>query len=161
MDCHEPHLAPNEKTQPIQWTKRPTGALVAVNSLWPIRQTCRIFTVLLVLSIIVTVLSGHKIPFRKGFTNGFTNPSHYIPPFYLDPLFFWGWRGFWILFLFFCFCFFCVCVYVCIGDSPTMGALLDLRSSRPLGRRRLKICKAPLAHDLLLCETIVFFFFVF
>jgi len=35
MDCHEPHLAPNEKTQTIQWTERPTGALVAVNSLWP------------------------------------------------------------------------------------------------------------------------------
>jgi hypothetical protein len=33
MDCHEPHPAPNEKTQPIQWTERPTGALVAVNSL--------------------------------------------------------------------------------------------------------------------------------
>jgi hypothetical protein len=28
-----PIRAPNEKTQPIQWTKRPTGALVAVNSL--------------------------------------------------------------------------------------------------------------------------------
>jgi hypothetical protein len=25
-----------EKTQPIQWTERPTGALVAVNSLWPV-----------------------------------------------------------------------------------------------------------------------------
>jgi len=36
IDCDEPHLAPNEKTQPIQWTERPTGALVAVNSLWPI-----------------------------------------------------------------------------------------------------------------------------
>jgi len=35
MDCHEPHSAPNEKTQPIQWTERPIGALVAVNSLWP------------------------------------------------------------------------------------------------------------------------------
>ncbi len=35
MDCHEPHPAPNEKTQPIQWTERPTGALVGVNSLWP------------------------------------------------------------------------------------------------------------------------------
>jgi hypothetical protein len=35
MDCHEPHPAPNEKAQPIQWTERPTGALVAVNSLWP------------------------------------------------------------------------------------------------------------------------------
>jgi hypothetical protein len=35
MDYHEPHPAPNEKTQPIQWTERPTGALVAVNSLWP------------------------------------------------------------------------------------------------------------------------------
>jgi hypothetical protein len=33
MDCHEPHPTPNEKTQPIQWTERPTGALVAVNSL--------------------------------------------------------------------------------------------------------------------------------
>ncbi len=35
MDCHEPHPAPNEKMQPIKWTERPTGALVAVNSLWP------------------------------------------------------------------------------------------------------------------------------
>jgi len=36
IDCDEPHPALNEKTQPIQWTERPTGALVAVNSLWPI-----------------------------------------------------------------------------------------------------------------------------
>jgi hypothetical protein len=35
MDCREPHPALSEKTQPIQWTERPTGALVAVNSLWP------------------------------------------------------------------------------------------------------------------------------
>jgi len=35
IDCDEPHPALNEKTQPIQWTERPTGALVAVNSLWP------------------------------------------------------------------------------------------------------------------------------
>ncbi len=35
MDCDEPHLAPNEKTQFVQWTKRPTGALVAAGSLWP------------------------------------------------------------------------------------------------------------------------------
>jgi hypothetical protein len=35
IDCDEPHPAPNEKTQPIQGTERPTGALVAVNSLWP------------------------------------------------------------------------------------------------------------------------------
>ncbi len=35
IDCDEPHPAPNEKTQPIQWTERSTGALVAVNSLWP------------------------------------------------------------------------------------------------------------------------------
>jgi hypothetical protein len=34
MDCHEPHMMSNEKTQPIQWTERPTGALVAVGSLW-------------------------------------------------------------------------------------------------------------------------------
>jgi len=33
IDYDEPHPAPNEKTQPIQWTERPTGALVAVNSL--------------------------------------------------------------------------------------------------------------------------------
>ncbi len=39
IDCDEPHLAPNEKTQPIQWTERPTGALVAVNSLWPVKCT--------------------------------------------------------------------------------------------------------------------------
>jgi hypothetical protein len=35
MDCDKPHLAPNEKTQPIQWTKHPTNALVAVGSFWP------------------------------------------------------------------------------------------------------------------------------
>ncbi len=35
MDCHEPHRAPNEKMQGIQWTERPIGALVAVGSLWP------------------------------------------------------------------------------------------------------------------------------
>jgi hypothetical protein len=35
MDCDEPHPAPNEKTQGIQWTERPTGALVAAGSLWP------------------------------------------------------------------------------------------------------------------------------
>jgi len=29
VHCDEPHLAPNEKTHPIQWTERPTGALVA------------------------------------------------------------------------------------------------------------------------------------
>ncbi len=33
-----PHPAPNEKTQPIRWTERPTGALVAVVSLWPWKQ---------------------------------------------------------------------------------------------------------------------------
>ncbi len=36
IDCDEPHPAPNEKMQPIQWTERPTGALVAVDSLCPI-----------------------------------------------------------------------------------------------------------------------------
>jgi hypothetical protein len=35
IHCVLPQPAPNEKTQPIQWTERPTGALVAVNSLWP------------------------------------------------------------------------------------------------------------------------------
>jgi len=35
MDCDEPHLASNEKTQPIQWTERPIGALVVTGSLWP------------------------------------------------------------------------------------------------------------------------------
>jgi hypothetical protein len=33
MDCDKPHLAPNEKTQPIQWTEQPTGALVTTGSL--------------------------------------------------------------------------------------------------------------------------------
>jgi len=32
MDCDEPHLVPNEKTQPIEWTERPTNALVATSS---------------------------------------------------------------------------------------------------------------------------------
>jgi hypothetical protein len=36
IDCDEPHPAPNEKMQGIQWTERPAGALVAVNSLWPL-----------------------------------------------------------------------------------------------------------------------------
>jgi hypothetical protein len=40
MNCDELHLAPNEKTQPIQWTERPTGALVAADSLWPVPLTC-------------------------------------------------------------------------------------------------------------------------
>jgi len=35
MDCDEPHLVLNEKTQPIQWTKWPIGALVVDGSLWP------------------------------------------------------------------------------------------------------------------------------
>jgi hypothetical protein len=35
MDCDEPYLMSNEKTQPIQWTEQPTGALVAAGSLWP------------------------------------------------------------------------------------------------------------------------------
>jgi hypothetical protein len=35
MNCHEPHPAPNEKMQGIQWIKRPTSALVAAGSLWP------------------------------------------------------------------------------------------------------------------------------
>jgi hypothetical protein len=39
MDCREPHPAPNEKTEPIQWTERPTGALVGANSLWPCGST--------------------------------------------------------------------------------------------------------------------------
>jgi hypothetical protein len=34
MNCDEPHSASNEKTQGIQWTERPTGALVAVGSFW-------------------------------------------------------------------------------------------------------------------------------
>jgi len=37
MDCDEPHPAPNEKTQGIQWTERPTGTLVAAGSLWTVR----------------------------------------------------------------------------------------------------------------------------
>jgi len=39
IDCDEPHPALNEKMQPIQWTEWPTGALVAVNSLWPVKCT--------------------------------------------------------------------------------------------------------------------------
>jgi hypothetical protein len=33
MDCDEPHLVPNEKMQPIEWTERPIKALVATSSL--------------------------------------------------------------------------------------------------------------------------------
>jgi hypothetical protein len=39
MDYDEPHLTLNEKTQPIQWKKWPTSALVAVGSLWPTYYT--------------------------------------------------------------------------------------------------------------------------
>jgi hypothetical protein len=42
MDWDEPHLAPNEKTQPIQWTEWPTGALVAAGSLWLILQPLKV-----------------------------------------------------------------------------------------------------------------------
>ncbi len=42
IDCDEPHLALNEKTQPIQWTEWPTGALVAVNSLWPEKESLQL-----------------------------------------------------------------------------------------------------------------------
>jgi hypothetical protein len=52
MDCHEPHPVPNEKTQPIQWTERPTGALVAVNSLWPTEPE---------LELVVTCLQAPQI----------------------------------------------------------------------------------------------------
>jgi hypothetical protein len=33
MDYDETHLMLNEKTQPIQWKKWPTGALVVIGSL--------------------------------------------------------------------------------------------------------------------------------
>jgi hypothetical protein len=33
MVYDEPHLMPNEKSQSIQWTKWPTGALVTISSL--------------------------------------------------------------------------------------------------------------------------------
>jgi len=46
IDCDEPHPVPNEKTQPIQWTERPTGALVAVNSLWPDLTPSQLFPML-------------------------------------------------------------------------------------------------------------------
>jgi hypothetical protein len=36
MDCDEPHLTLNEKMQPIQWIERPTGASMAIGSLWPV-----------------------------------------------------------------------------------------------------------------------------
>jgi hypothetical protein len=39
MDCDEPHMAPNEKTQPIQWTERATNALVAPDSFCPALAT--------------------------------------------------------------------------------------------------------------------------
>jgi hypothetical protein len=40
MKCNvmNPHLTPNENSQPIQWTERPTGALVAAGLLWPLAQ---------------------------------------------------------------------------------------------------------------------------
>jgi hypothetical protein len=35
MECDEPYLMLKEKTQPIQWIERPTGALAIAESLWP------------------------------------------------------------------------------------------------------------------------------
>ncbi len=34
MDFDEPHLTPNEKTQPIQWTEQPTGAKWCIGGRW-------------------------------------------------------------------------------------------------------------------------------
>jgi hypothetical protein len=39
----ESHLTLNEKTQPIQWTEQPTGALVTPGSLWP--WPCKLLTI--------------------------------------------------------------------------------------------------------------------
>ncbi len=41
MDCDEPHLILNENMQPIWWIEQPTGALVAVGSLWPRNRLCK------------------------------------------------------------------------------------------------------------------------
>jgi len=38
MHCDEPHLAPNEKMHPFQWTERPIGALVVISSLLPAKS---------------------------------------------------------------------------------------------------------------------------
>jgi hypothetical protein len=43
MTCDEPHLMPNEKMQLIQWTERPTGALMAAGSLWPLVITYEVW----------------------------------------------------------------------------------------------------------------------
>jgi len=39
MDCDGFHLAPNEETQPIQWTDQGTGAQVAAGSLQPYQSS--------------------------------------------------------------------------------------------------------------------------
>ncbi len=41
MEYDEPHLTSNEKTQPVQWTKRLIGALVVVGSFWPIESSLK------------------------------------------------------------------------------------------------------------------------
>ncbi len=51
MNYDEPHLVPNEKTQPIKWTKRPISALVAIGSFWPF--------------LIPVIFSFHKIISQK------------------------------------------------------------------------------------------------
>jgi hypothetical protein len=38
MHYDEPHLAPNEKMHPFQWTERPIGALVVISSLLPAKN---------------------------------------------------------------------------------------------------------------------------
>jgi len=52
----EPHLVPNEKTQPLQWTERPTGALVAAGSLCPTTSTAG--TVALAIGVVSGAGSG-------------------------------------------------------------------------------------------------------
>jgi hypothetical protein len=59
MDCDEPHPVPNEKTQPIQWTERPTGALVAAGSLWP--SDCNEEPCCCMPSLIVSTISSSNV----------------------------------------------------------------------------------------------------
>ncbi len=72
MDCDEPHQMLNEKTQSIQWTERPTGALVAVSSPWPELQGIG-------LKLCVCDFQNWNLNFvRTGPETFLVEPEHYL-----------------------------------------------------------------------------------